>query len=123
VSRFEVGRVKDLTSGLSWSVRAGGRRVALSNEKERLRALDESCPHMGADWSNGNLQGGTLARVWHGWRFDIGSGDGLTRERARPKTHWLFREGEDLILEIPDPLAGAPAEYKGDAPPPKGGPW
>lgn len=117
-----VGKLKDLPSGLSRSIRAGGRRIALFNEEGRLHAADEPCPHMGAALSNGDLQGGTLTCSWHGWRFDIGSGDGLTRKWARLKIHRLIRDGEDLILEILDPPAGAAAGDEGDTPPPDGPP-
>jgi nitrite reductase (NADH) small subunit/3-phenylpropionate/trans-cinnamate dioxygenase ferredoxin subunit len=116
-----VGRVKDLPSGLSRSVWAGGRRIALFNEDGRLHAVDESCPHMGADLSNGDLQDGTLTCAWHGWRFDIGSGDGLTRKWARLRTHRLFRDGEDLMLEVLEPPAEAPVGEEGEEPPPEGG--
>lgn len=86
----------------------GGRRVALFNEGGSLFAVDEACPHMGADLSNGDLRAGILTCAWHHWCFDIRTGQGLTRTWARLKTHHLFREGEDLILEIretpPPPL-------------------
>jgi nitrite reductase (NADH) small subunit/3-phenylpropionate/trans-cinnamate dioxygenase ferredoxin subunit len=108
VSRFVVGKAKELPPGLSRSVRAGGRRVALFNEGGSLFAVDEACPHMGADLSNGDLRDGTLTCAWHHWRFDIRTGQGLTRSWARLKTHRLFREGEDLVLEVeetpPQPL-------------------
>jgi len=103
VERFVVGRVRDLPAGLSRSVWAGGRRVALFNEKGRLYAIDEACPHMRADLSNGDLRDGTLTCAWHGWRFDIRSGAGLTRSWARLRTHRLYREGDELILELAGP--------------------
>jgi len=98
-----VGRAQDLPPGLSRSVRVGGRRVALFNESGELFAVDEACPHMHAELSNGDLRDGTLTCAWHGWRFDIRTGDGLTRKWARVKTHRLLRSGDELILEILDP--------------------
>jgi len=103
VVRFVVGRVRDLPPGLSRSVRAGGRRIALFNERGELYAVDEACPHMRADLSNGNLRDGTLTCAWHGWRFDIRTGEGLTRSWARLRTYRLYRKGDELILEMADP--------------------
>ena len=100
MGRFVVGRVRDLPPGLSRSVRVGGRRIALFNERGELYAVDEACPHMRADLSNGDLRDGTLTCAWHGWRFDIRTGDGLTRSWARIRTHKLYREGDNLIVEI-----------------------
>jgi nitrite reductase/ring-hydroxylating ferredoxin subunit len=107
MGRFVVGKVRDLPPGMSRSVRVQGRRVALFNEGGRLHAVDEACPHMGADLSNGRLVDGTLTCAWHGWRFRIESGEGLTRSWARLKTHRLFREGDDLILELRESSAGS----------------
>jgi len=121
VSRFVVGKAKDLPPGLSRSVRVDGRRVALFNDGGRLHAVDESCPHMGADLSNGDLRKGTLSCAWHGWRFDIASGEGLTKKWARLKTHRLFRDGEDLVLEIQEPPPGPSGTAAGE-PEPDGGP-
>ncbi len=109
-----MGRARDLPPGLSRSVRAGGRRVALFNEGGRLYAVDEACPHMRADLSNGDLCNGTLTCAWHGWRFDIRTGDGLTRKWARLRTHRLLLEGDELILEISE-AEESPAAADGEA--------
>ena len=120
MSRFVVGRARDLPPGLSRSVRVGGRRVALFNEGGKLFAVDEACPHMGADLSNGDLKAGTLTCAWHGWQFNIQSGDGITRQWARLKTHRLFREGDELILEIADPPPAPPDDPEEGDPPAEG---
>ncbi len=113
-----VGKAKELPPGLSRSVQIAGRRIALFNDGGRLHAVDASCPHMGADLSNGDLEEGTLSCAWHGWRFDLASGEGLTRSWARLRRHRLSREGEDLVLEILEPPAG---EAGGGEPPPEDG--
>jgi nitrite reductase (NADH) small subunit len=94
-----------------------GRRVALFNEAGRLYAVDEACPHMGADLSNGELRAGTLTCAWHGWRFHIESGKGLTRDWARLKTHRLLQEGEDLVLELREEPAGGDSSPAEEGPP------
>lgn len=99
-NRFIVGPLRDLPPGRSKSIRVGGRRIALFNEGGDLFALDEACPHMKADLSQGKLRDGVLSCGWHGWKFDIRTGQGLTREWACLKTHHLFREGDQLVLEL-----------------------
>jgi nitrite reductase (NADH) small subunit len=115
VGRIVVGKLRELPPGHSRSVRVAGRRVALFNQGGRLYAVDEACPHMGADLSNGDLREGTLTCAWHGWRFEIESGRGLTKEWARLKTHRLFQEGEDLVLELLEPAEGTGAPGEGGA--------
>jgi nitrite reductase/ring-hydroxylating ferredoxin subunit len=111
VGRFMVGKHKDLPPGLSRSVRVDGRRVALFNHQGRLYAVDEACPHMGADLSNGDLRDGVLRCAWHGWCFDLASGRGITKAWARLRTHHLFQEGENLVLELRDAPAEAAASH------------
>ena len=96
------------------------RRVALFNEGGRLFAVDEACPHMGADLSNGELKEGVLTCAWHGWRFQIESGRGLTKGWALLKIHRLLREGQDLVLEIQAP-GDMPAATPEGVVPPEGG--
>lgn len=98
--RIIVALDSDLPPGRSKSVRVGERRIALFNDGGELYALDEACPHMKADLSQGTLRNGVLACAWHGWRFDIRTGRGLTKDWACLKTHHLFREGDQLVLEI-----------------------
>ena len=106
MSRHVVGKARELPPGLSRSLWAGGRRVALFNCAGELFATDASCPHMGADLSNGTVSGDTLTCAWHHWQFNLRTGEGLTRGWACLKRHRLTREGEDLILEI----SAAPSE-------------
>ena len=103
MSRHVVGKARDLLPGLSVSLWAGGRRVALFNRDGELFASDAACPHMGADLSNGDLCGDVLTCAWHAWKFNLKTGEGLTRRWACLKLHRLTREGEDLVLEISEP--------------------
>ena len=110
-----VGKARELPPGLSRSLWIGGRRVALFNRAGELFAMDAACPHMGADLGNGTVSGNTLTCAWHEWQFDLKTGDGLTRAWARLKLHRLICEGEDLVLEITDPSAGAEPAEEGSA--------
>jgi nitrite reductase/ring-hydroxylating ferredoxin subunit len=114
LSRHVVGKARELPPGLSRSLWAGGRRVALFNLAGEFFATDAACPHMGADLGNGSLVGDTLICAWHHWQFNLRTGKGLTRGWACLKRHRLTKEGEDLILEILEsPATAAPAESDG----------
>jgi nitrite reductase/ring-hydroxylating ferredoxin subunit len=115
LSRIVVGKAKELPPGLSRSVWVEGRRVAIFNRAGEYFAMDAACPHMGADLSNGTVSGDTLTCAWHHWKFHLPSGEGLTKDWARLKLHRLFREGENLVLEItaPEELGRAAADPAG----------
>jgi nitrite reductase/ring-hydroxylating ferredoxin subunit len=111
LSRHVVGKSRELPPGLSRSLWAGGRRVALFNCAGELLAMDAACPHMGADLGNGTVSGDTLTCSWHHWQFNLRTGEGLTRGWACLKLHRLSTEGEDLVLEISEaPSADIPVD-------------
>lgn len=60
--------------GACLEVVAGDRIVALFHPAEGLCALDGVCPHQGGPLGKGQLDGTTVTCPWHGWQFDVQSG-------------------------------------------------
>ena len=62
---------------------AGGYRVQLPNGLDialfrtsaGIRAVENRCPHAGGRLDDGLVRGNELMCIWHGWRFDLRSGD------------------------------------------------
>jgi nitrite reductase/ring-hydroxylating ferredoxin subunit len=57
---------------------AGDRIVALFHVGAEFFALDGVCPHQGGPLGKGQLCGHTLTCPWHGWQFDVRTGQHLT---------------------------------------------
>ncbi len=65
---------------------AEGVAVVLVRDGGEIRALTETCPHMGGPLAEGTLEDGTIRCPWHGSRFDLGTGaavEGPTAFSAR----------------------------------------
>ena len=80
-----VGRTDDLRPGdcLSFEL-PGGDELAVCNVNGEYYAIENFCPHKGAPLSEGSLCGHILECGWHGWQFDVRSGECLTvDERIR----------------------------------------
>src|SRR5256885_12571561 len=78
-------RTDDLRPGdcLSFEL-PGGDELAVCNVNGEYYAIDNFCPHKGAPLSEGSLCGHILECGWHGWQFDVRSGECLTvDERIR----------------------------------------
>ncbi len=79
----------------------------------RLRAIQDSCPHMGASLADGRLENGRVVCHWHDWSFDLVSGQGSMKSKQ-----WLCAriyevkvEGRDVYLRRPDePTAARPED-------------
>jgi nitrite reductase (NADH) small subunit len=63
-------------------------------------AVENRCPHAGAQLHEGQLVGNILTCYWHGWSFDLESGQCLNEYWARLKRYHVEIEGEKLFLLI-----------------------
>lgn len=74
-----VGRAEDVPPGRCATVELlDGRELALYNIEGEFYAIENFCPHKGAPLADGNLCGHTIECDWHGWRFDVRTGQCLT---------------------------------------------
>ena len=74
-----VGRVEDVPPGRGATVELlNGTELALYNVDGQFHAIENFCPHKGAPLADGRLCGHTIECDWHGWRFDVRTGEGLT---------------------------------------------
>jgi nitrite reductase/ring-hydroxylating ferredoxin subunit len=82
---FVVGGIDDLTPGAFIGVELpGGDELAVYNVDGEFYATENFCPHKGALLSEGSLCGHVVECGWHGWQFDVRSGECLTvREKIR----------------------------------------
>lgn len=78
-SAVTVGRVADVAPGSCVTVElSDGSELALYNVNGDFHATDNFCPHKGAPLAEGKLCGHVIECDWHGWQFDVRSGQCLT---------------------------------------------
>ncbi|MGH9944750.1 MAG: Rieske (2Fe-2S) protein [Pyrinomonadaceae bacterium] len=78
--KVTVGRVEDVPPGRGATVELnGGKELALYHVAGHFYAVENFCPHRGAPLADGSLCGPTVECGWHGWRFDIRTGQCLNR--------------------------------------------
>jgi nitrite reductase/ring-hydroxylating ferredoxin subunit len=67
-------RASQCPVGSATEVVAGQRVIALFNVDGTFYALDGVCPHQGGPLGQGLLSGCVVTCPWHGWQFDVTSG-------------------------------------------------
>lgn len=72
-----------LLDGRPHRVEAGGYRVLLVKQNGRIRAIAESCSHLGGPLAEGKLEGDSICCPWHNSCFSLEDG----RVLAGPATH------------------------------------
>ena len=75
----DAGRVEDLPNGSSKTIELpDGRELALYNVDGEFFATGNFCPHKGAPLAGGILCEHVIECDWHGWQFDVRTGECLT---------------------------------------------
>ena len=75
MSKFiEVAKIEELKSGTMKKVIADGREILLARVGDNYYAVDNRCPHMKGDLSQGELEGTVVTCPLHGSQFHISSG-------------------------------------------------
>ena len=77
--KIPVCRVEELPAGSSRTIDLSDRReLALYNVYGEFYATGNSCPHKGAPLAAGRLCDHVIECDWHGWEFDVRTGECLT---------------------------------------------
>lgn len=75
MSEVRVGAIEEFPEGQGRTVQVEGTPVAVFNVDGDLHAIHNTCKHKGGPLGEGQLFGSTVACPWHGWRYDVTSGD------------------------------------------------
>jgi nitrite reductase (NADH) small subunit len=69
-----VATLEECVPGTSREVVVGDLVIGLFNVEGELFALDGICPHQGGPLAQGQLRDGLVTCPWHGWQFDVRTG-------------------------------------------------
>jgi nitrite reductase/ring-hydroxylating ferredoxin subunit len=92
---YTVARVEDVPPGSARAVRAGERDVALFNVGGSFHATQGNCLHLGGPLGEGRLDDCVVTCPWHGWQYDVRTGENEF-DRA------LVLETFDVVVEDGD---------------------
>lgn len=100
VARIRVASVGEVPPETGKEVVAGGRIIALFNVAGTFHALDGVCPHQGGPLGQGALQGNVVTCPWHGWQFDVSTGQHLLNPQVCQPRLDVSVEGDDVFVVI-----------------------
>jgi len=91
----------DLTPGRPTLVQAEGTRVVLVRVGDHVHALGDVCAHRGGPLSGGKLSGMRLACPWHGWMYDVRTGQCVFPGRGAAVPSYPVRvENAEVRVEV-----------------------
>ncbi|MGH7777230.1 MAG: Rieske (2Fe-2S) protein [Candidatus Dormibacterales bacterium] len=102
MSWYTVGKRRDVPADRGWPVQVGDRRIAVFAVGADLFAVDNVCRHVGNPIDDGHVEHGCVTCPWHGWRYDLRTGDQVMMFGRRPglRTYPVRSAGEDVQVDI-----------------------
>jgi nitrite reductase/ring-hydroxylating ferredoxin subunit len=100
VSGTRVASLDEIPAGQPRLVEVHGVRVVLARVGDAVYACGDVCAHRGGPLSEGKLSGARLACPWHGWMYDVRTGQCAFPGRgASVPTYPVRIEGNDVFVE------------------------
>ena len=94
--RVRVAACSEIPSGSAKVVVACGRVVALFHLDGAFFAVDNTCPHRGGPLAEGVLEGRVVTCPWHGWKYDVRTGEMTMNPAARVNCYQARVESGDV---------------------------
>lgn len=99
---ISLGPVSDLQPGACRSIETEAGWIAVYNLDGRLYATDDVCPHAGGSLGEGKLSGDCIVCPWHGWRFNVRTGQRPENPDIRVDCFEVKVEDGYIVVDVPE---------------------
>ena len=96
-----VCKLSELSRETGKTVMLGSRLIALFLVDGQACAIDDVCPHMGASLGAGEVEGGIVTCLWHGWRFRVTDGTWADNPRIKIPSFPVRIVGDEVQVQVP----------------------
>ncbi|HEY4681901.1 MAG TPA: Rieske 2Fe-2S domain-containing protein [Candidatus Acidoferrales bacterium] len=95
-----AAKLVDLPPGTIREFQVDGKSVALANVEGSIYAIDNTCLHRGGPLGVGMLEANVVTCPWHGWQYDVKTGQVATNAALKVPTYEVKIEGDSVLVEI-----------------------
>jgi nitrite reductase/ring-hydroxylating ferredoxin subunit len=112
IKEVAVGRADEVPEGGRKIVELDGLSVGIFHHRGNWYAVENRCLHRGGPVATGRLEGDTLSCPWHGFEYNVTTGEMLVDPTAALTIFGLTERDGVLYLQVPDlgAIAPGPAE-------------
>ena len=101
-SARRVASLDEVPAGQPKVVELDGIRVVLARVGDAVYSCGDVCTHRGGPLGEGKLNGARLACPWHGWMFDVRTGQCVFPGRGASVPSYPVRlEAGEVLVELP----------------------
>jgi len=91
-----VAGTNDVTPGHGIVAEVNGKTLAVFNVDGTYHVTDNDCVHRGGPLGEGDLEGHVVSCPWHGWQFDVTTGECVKKPSAKVNVYQVTVEGTDI---------------------------
>ena len=95
-----VARADEVPPGTVAAVRAGEDEIALAHTDDGFFAVQAHCLHLKGPLGEGKLEGCVLTCPWHGWQYDVTSGENEFDRAIKLETFEVTVEDGEVRVRI-----------------------
>ena len=97
-----VASLDEVPAGQPRLVEIDGTRIVLARIGDTVYACGDVCSHRGGPLGAGKLNGTRLACPWHGWMYDVRTGQCVFPARgASVPSYPVHLEADQILVELP----------------------
>src|SRR3989338_8777336 len=96
----KIAKTSDIPTGTGKVVEISGKTVAVFNCEGTLFAIDNTCKHRGGPLGEGSLSNTTVTCPWHGWEYDVKTGECAMDPSIKVQTFDVKVEGDDVLVSL-----------------------
>jgi nitrite reductase (NADH) small subunit len=95
-----VARVDDVPPGTVTAVQVGETAIALANCDGEFHAVQGACLHLEGPLGGGRLDGCILTCPWHGWQYDVRTGENEFDRAIQLRTYDVRIEDGEVKVAV-----------------------
>lgn len=95
-----VASTTDIPNGEGRAFEVNGKQVAVFNCRGTFYAISNVCRHQGGPLAEGDLEGTVVTCPWHGWTYDVTSGESPEDPDTRVEKYEIKVEGGDILVAL-----------------------
>jgi nitrite reductase/ring-hydroxylating ferredoxin subunit len=95
-----VARVDEVEAGTVRPVRAGEDEVALARVGDEFFAVQPRCIHLEGPLGEGRLEDQVLTCPWHGWQYDVRTGENEFDRAIRLESYDVRVEDGEVRVRV-----------------------
>jgi len=77
----------------------GDKTICVANCEGTLSAMDNVCLHRGGPLGQGVIEEGKVICPWHGWQYDLKTGEVAHNPAAKVAVYPIKVEGDDVLVQ------------------------